>query len=242
MTMTIRTPSETDVLAISGARGGLRFDVEPAERDSYLNGFIAKPWGHEYRIFCDTLFDVWRLRLEAGRSTSMHGHLQKDTVLICLAGHGATTFLDGTICELAPGRSVYITRGAFHRTEASEAGHLDLIEVENPRNKFDLVRLGDAYGRSGTGYEPEATVHEELAAMRAMGAHVQWREADLDRSHTFAVARFSPEHLDDVGLRFVVMVDIHHHLSARITVLKPGDAETRDHFGSLAFLIRARAC
>ncbi len=235
----IRTPGEADVLAISGARGTIKFDLEPAERDSYLNGFIVKPWGHEYRVYCDNLFDVWRLRLQAGQSTSMHGHLQKDTVLICLAGSGTTTFLDGTECPVEAGRYVYIGRGAFHRTEAGPDGHLDLIEVENPRNKFDLVRLGDHYGRHGKGYEPTATAHETLGPMKSIGSHIFYREHDLDRGHGFSVARLGASHLEDPNLRFVVMADIHHHLAGRISVLRPDDPEIQQQLGSLALLIHA---
>lgn len=60
----------------------------------------------------------------------MHCHVRKDIVLLCLAGHGATSFLDGETVPISAGSWVYIERGVFHRTQAAPDSHLDLIEVE----------------------------------------------------------------------------------------------------------------
>jgi hypothetical protein len=84
MPIRIKSPGESDILTISASIGNSKYQSESPDRGSYLNGFIEKPWGHEYRIYCDYLFDVWRLRLSQGETTSMHCHVRKDTVLLCL--------------------------------------------------------------------------------------------------------------------------------------------------------------
>jgi mannose-6-phosphate isomerase-like protein (cupin superfamily) len=234
-----RTPCEADILAISAADSIYGERVEDGSRDAYLNGFIVKPWGHEYRVYCDHLFDVWRLRLEPGQSTSMHCHMKKDTVLLCLGGAGKTTFLDGTAVALRRHQYIYIHRGAFHRTEAETSEGLDLIEVENPRNKFDLVRLNDNYGRARAGYEPSAASHELLEPMKAIGRHTSFRSCDLDRSHRIKVARLTDADLEDGVIQFIILADIHHHLAGRIAVHRPGDPALADHLGSLAIRIES---
>src|SRR5690606_25365598 len=56
------------------------------------------------------------------------------------------------------GTILRIGRGAFHATKCDDGSEpLMLIEVETPRNKFDLVRLADNYDRAAKQYEPEGT-------------------------------------------------------------------------------------
>ena len=51
---------------------------------------------------------------------------------------------------------VIIGKGVFHGTTNAGPDDLHLVEIEVPRNKFDLVRLHDRYGRRGEHYQ---TVH-----------------------------------------------------------------------------------
>jgi len=55
-----------------------------------------------------------------------------------------------------PGTVLRIAPGAFHSTNNAGGGPLELIEVELPRNKFDLLRLRDDYKRAGMPYESES--------------------------------------------------------------------------------------
>ncbi len=48
---------------------------------------------------------------------------------------------------------VVIDKSVFHSTKALSEGGVDVIEIETPPNKTDLVRLNDAYGRELHGYE-----------------------------------------------------------------------------------------
>lgn len=238
MPILIKRPTESDVLTISASAGNFQFSSESPRKDCYLNGFIAKPWGHEYRVYCDYFFDIWKLRLSAGETTSMHCHVRKHTVLLCLAGHGATSFLDGETVPLSAGSFVYIESGVFHRTQAAPHSHLDLIEVENPRNKFDLLRVGDEYGRTAKGYEPSAVSHEGLEPMQEMGRAILYRSRDVTGTYTFAVTRLGSDHRSDATLRAAVLMDIRHHLSGRICLLVPDRHDFTEHAGSLALLIR----
>src|SRR5260370_34306305 len=61
-------------------------------------------------------------------------------------------FLEG-MCLIKPLDYIYIGKGVFRSTENSSDVPLELVEVEVPRNKLDLVRLADKYGRSGKCYE-----------------------------------------------------------------------------------------
>jgi len=118
----------------------------------YLDEVIPKPWGYEFRVYADDFYDVWKLCLFPGEGTSVHCHPRKETALLCLAGSGHMRLLDSEH-EVTTGSVVFVGKGVFHSTANTGADDLHLVEVEVPRNKFDLVRLRDRYGRQGTQYE-----------------------------------------------------------------------------------------
>ncbi|WP_242423578.1 hypothetical protein, partial [Frankia sp. EI5c] len=91
---------------------------------------------------------------------------RKVTYLLCLAGTGEISTLDGTF-EIGPGTSVRICAGAFHGTANNGSEQLALVEVELPRNKYDLVRLADSYDRAATAYEPVGSRIESSPLRRA---------------------------------------------------------------------------
>ncbi|WP_066903934.1 hypothetical protein [Millisia brevis] len=124
-----------------------------------LSRVVVKPWGHESRVFADPVYDLWHLCIRAGGATSMHAHLRKTTHQLCLSGEGRFDTLHGSHA-VTPGTIVSIGPAAFHRTRAISA-ELHLIEVETPRNKFDLLRLHDSYDRSKTAYEASVTSEGE---------------------------------------------------------------------------------
>ena len=61
---------------------------------------------------------------------------------MCLFGHGRIQLADTEIDILA-GKHLFIGRGVSHATANVGEGELELIEVELPRNKFDLFRVQD---------------------------------------------------------------------------------------------------
>ncbi|MDF5756961.1 cupin domain-containing protein [Spongiactinospora sp. TRM90649] len=131
---------------------GIRPFNEQFDEDSHLNEVIPKPWGYEYRAYVDDFFDFWALHVNAPHGTSMHVHPRKLTYLLCLAGQGVTSTLSGDV-KVEAGTILRIAPGAFHSTRNTGDEPLELIEVEAPRNKFDLIRLSDDYNRAGTSYE-----------------------------------------------------------------------------------------
>jgi mannose-6-phosphate isomerase-like protein (cupin superfamily) len=162
---------------------------EDFSNDVYLDEVIDKPWGLEYRVYADMLVDVWRLSINSGYSTSMHCHPRKNTVLLCLGGYARVNFLKTSIL-LAPGDFTLISKGVFHSTDSSGDGPAELIEVETPRNKFDLVRARDKYGRDGQRYESEKS-GKAITPMKSLGcatAGAKIRPHDMQRSFNFAVA------------------------------------------------------
>lgn len=112
---------------------------------------VKKPWGHEFLIRQNSRVGVWFLHLAAGERTSLHSHPKKKTGLIVLSGVAEVSFLNGKNI-LRPGDKINIRNGVFHSTRAVD-GPLEMIEVETPNDKSDIIRLEDAYGRSGEPYE-----------------------------------------------------------------------------------------
>ncbi len=140
--------------------------AEQFEHDVYLDNVISKPWGHEYRVYADLFYDVWQLCLSAGERTSVHCHPRKETALLCLSGQGKVRLLDREY-PIQPMSVIWFRKGVFHSTENVGNTPLDLIEVETPRNKLDLVRVQDRYGRKGRSYET-ATGEGELCAFKQL--------------------------------------------------------------------------
>jgi mannose-6-phosphate isomerase-like protein (cupin superfamily) len=116
----------------------------PRENLGYLDRLIQKPWGSEFRVYEDDVREAWCLHLEPHRRTSLHCHPNKLTALICLQGSGTLSTCTGMHYALEPGVVVQIEPGAYHRSTSSATG-LRLVEVEAPKDKFDLLRIEDDY-------------------------------------------------------------------------------------------------
>ena len=134
---------------------------------SYLDRLIQKPWGSEFRVYEDDVREAWCLHLRPHRRTSLHCHPNKLTALICLEGSGTLSTCTGMHYALEPGVVLQIEPGAYHRSTSSAAG-LRLVEVEAPKDKFDLLRLEDDYRDVTEPYEGEE--------------HAPFRLVDHDRS------------------------------------------------------------
>lgn len=167
-------------------RDGARVFNEDFEEDSHLDEVIPKPWGYEYRAYVDDFFDLWSLHIESGHGTSVHVHPRKLTYLICLGGRGVTTGLGRPEVPVEEGSIARIAPGVFHGTRNTGQEPLELIEVEVPRNKFDLLRLHDDYNRVGTGYETESfdEPHHPLRRMPAY-PNTRMRAQTPDRRFRF---------------------------------------------------------
>jgi quercetin dioxygenase-like cupin family protein len=169
-------------------------ELPGGDAHAYLDGYIVKPWGHELRIYDDRRMDVWRLAVEPGKSTSLHAHPRKDTCLICIGGEAVLTTGASEEISLVDGSVVHIERGALHATY-SERG-VALLEVDLPRDKLDLVRVGDRYGRVGEPYEDaDASQPEPCPLVLCQGGPPQarLRRYCATGSFRFALERGSRE-------------------------------------------------
>lgn len=148
-------PSPRDIATlVDKVRDGSRVENENLVGHEHIDHLIPKPWGFEYRAYVDDFLDVWQLAIDPGHGTSMHVHPRKLTYLLCLAGEGVTETLSGEI-PVREGVVLRIAGGVFHSTRAAGDAPLHLVEVEVPRNKFDLIRLRDSYQRQNLQYEAE---------------------------------------------------------------------------------------
>ncbi len=126
--------------------------VERQQPKDYRNCVVMKPWGYEYLIFENEHVAVWFLKIYERHATSMHCHPLKKTALVLLAGKALCNTLQNRN-YLNSLSGLIIEKSVFHSTKALSPGGIELIEIETPPNKTDLVRLDDTYGRECHGYE-----------------------------------------------------------------------------------------
>ncbi|MBU1082730.1 MAG: hypothetical protein KKB59_19750 [Spirochaetes bacterium] len=124
---------------------------------SYKDVVVIKPWGKEYLIYENDDVGVWALHLNDGHKTSMHCHPNKNTGLIVLSGLIEVSFLTNKSVHYAPSK-VMIRKGLFHSSRAL-GGDAIILEIESPKDKLDLVRFGDDYGREDKPYEGHSDEH-----------------------------------------------------------------------------------
>jgi len=118
----------------------------------FSRALVHKPWGKEYLVYSNDESEVWNLFIRNQRSTSMHCHPRKQTVLLVLDGRALFSTLNES-WELLPMDAMVIDAGVFHSTQCISKEGLKVLEFETPPMKHDLVRLEDKYGRTQQGYE-----------------------------------------------------------------------------------------
>lgn len=182
------TPGQADIDRLSEMiDAGARAKHEQFGEDLHLDDVIPKPWGHEYRAYADDFFDLWGLHIEPGQGTSTHAHVRKLTYLLCLGGRGTTTGLRHQV-PVRPGTILRVEAGAFHGTANVGDEPLLLVEIELPRNKFDLMRLSDSYQRAGTDYERSSvgSLRAPLRKVRYL-PHARMRRRSPDGELSFSI-------------------------------------------------------
>ncbi len=126
--------------------------MSPTGVVDYREVVVNKPWGYEYLMYQNDQIGIWYLHIDHGRRTSLHCHPYKKTGLILLSGEAVVTFLNDSVGLKAP-KKLMIRSGLFHSTAAVSPEGIVVIEVETPRDKGDLVRFEDEYGREEMPYE-----------------------------------------------------------------------------------------
>jgi mannose-6-phosphate isomerase-like protein (cupin superfamily) len=117
----------------------------------YKDIVVTKPWGYEYLAYENDEVGLWFLNIKKNQQTSMHCHPNKTTGLVVLDGEIEVSFLADSR-KLTALSKVMIRRGLFHSTKALSDKAL-IFEIETPKDKHDLVRLNDSYGRAKSTYE-----------------------------------------------------------------------------------------
>lgn len=152
-------PSEKDFLALKRVTVDQEI-IECKQPQNYKNCVVRKPWGYEYLLFENELVAIWSLRINGKHATSMHCHPLKKTSLILLSGEAlCNTLLHRNYLSALDGLT--LEKAVFHSTKALSLNGIEVIEVETPPNKTDLVRLNDSYGREGHGYEGTSEMETE---------------------------------------------------------------------------------
>lgn len=137
----------------------------------YSNKLVIKPWGSETEVYRNDNVSVWHLNINKFNSTSLHCHPNKKTVLVVLSGGIEFSFLNEKK-NLLCGDRVTIRHGVFHSSRAL-TDNVQLLEIENPPNKEDLVRLKDNYGREFKPYESGKSI---LSNDKPRTIDCYWRE------------------------------------------------------------------
>ena len=118
----------------------------------YENVWIRKPWGGECEIYRSNKVSIWYLKIEPSQETSLHMHPNKKTGLIVVGGAALVSFLN-TNTKLFPSEKIMIRQNVFHKTKNCLNYPLELLEIETPIDKEDIVRLEDSYGRAGQPFD-----------------------------------------------------------------------------------------
>ena len=113
---------------------------------------VDKPWGHEEHFaLVDGKYCGKTLHIRAGHALSLQYHeVKEETVcvqsgrLLLLVGKDPDALEE---FELLPGEAVHLAPGVIHRMTAL----VDTVVLEASTTQlWDVVRLEDRYGRTGT--------------------------------------------------------------------------------------------
>lgn len=169
-----------------------------APMHNYENVEVEKPWGYEYLMYGNQEAALWFLHLKSGASTSLHCHPRKKTGLVLLSGEAEISFLNDSTHLKALNR-VIIRPGLFHSTKAISPEGIVLLEIETPRDKENLVRLEDTYGRKAQPYEGD----EHVRPLPANRLVLHAPDDEKETVHALAGCRLSvlrtmhPERISD---------------------------------------------
>ena len=160
---------------------------------NYKTNIVNKPWGYEYLVYENEDVGLWFLHIDNEQSTSMHCHPQKTTGLVVLDGTIELSFLADKR-HLSKLDKVMIRRGLFHSSKATSPNGAHIFEIETPKDKHDLVRLNDKYGRQAKPYEDSS--FEE----RKKPDTIWIEDPELYGSHTYTLSncKLLVETIDDI--------------------------------------------
>tara|TARA_A100001015_G_scaffold316611_1_gene431381 strand:- start:4727 stop:5392 length:666 start_codon:yes stop_codon:yes gene_type:complete len=128
------------------------------KRNKFLNKLVVKPWGSEYLIYGNKKIAAWFLNISHKKATSLHCHPLKKTGFILLGGSVSINIGFYQKKKIKALDKVMIRPGLFHSTKAVSKGGAQIIEIETPNKKEDLIRFKDNYGREKKPYESKKNI------------------------------------------------------------------------------------
>lgn len=128
------------------------------KRSKFLNKLVIKPWGSEYLIYENKKIAAWFLNISHKKATSLHCHPLKKTGFILLGGSVSIDIGFYQKKKIKALDKVMIRPGLFHSTKAISRGGAQIIEIETPNKKEDLIRFKDNYGREKKPYESKKNI------------------------------------------------------------------------------------
>jgi len=115
---------------------------------------VKKPWGYEYIVYDDKdKIGITFLNIKYKHKTSLHCHPKKKTGFILLDGVVDIDLGFYDRKRIKSLEKIMIRPGLFHQTKAISNIGAKVIEIESPKNKQDLIRFKDSYGRQNKPYE-----------------------------------------------------------------------------------------
>lgn len=132
------------------------FKNENIQKRLPANTVVYKPWGYEYCMDEGCSHNIWILHVNRGESTSLHAHRNKDTFLFVLSGELQFGTFKGTFM-IYPYDKIFIEKKVFHRM-MSTTDNTIVMEIESSCNKFDSLRLTDAWKREHLPYDANCKI------------------------------------------------------------------------------------
>lgn len=123
------------------------------KKENFKSILVKKPWGHEFLIYENSKVAIWYLCIDHLKKTSLHCHPKKKTGFVLLKGKVEVDigFYKKKIFNKFD--KLMIRPGLFHATKSLSKTSSHVIEIETPKNKNDLIRFQDKYGRQKKSYE-----------------------------------------------------------------------------------------
>jgi mannose-1-phosphate guanylyltransferase/mannose-1-phosphate guanylyltransferase/mannose-6-phosphate isomerase len=123
---------------------------ESGRREVVLHKIVHRPWGYYQNLHDGDGFQVKRLTVKPGARISLQKHFKRSEHWTVVEGTARVTRGEETFI-LGANESTYIPLGVAHRLENGGDIPMTLIEVQCGAylGEDDIVRLDDAYGRTG---------------------------------------------------------------------------------------------
>jgi mannose-6-phosphate isomerase-like protein (cupin superfamily) len=189
------------------------------------NYVIPKPWGNEYLFFENKDIGIWLLNINYNQRTSLHCHPKKKTGLIVLDGEIDFSFLNNVL-NLKESKKIMIWPGVFHSSKSNSENGSVVIEVESPKNKYDLVRIEDEYNRQHKGYEKSNTWIKRNSSHHWLNNKIG--DTLNYKNFNFSIEFVSKKNINEIENKkiFIILSQICIQTKEKIPVCKVGDILT----------------